>query len=244
MTIYVFGDSHAVSGFGRIAEAEVHWVGGRTMHRIGRDGAEQLLHGVSIEPGDVLIFVYGEIDIRWHIIRLAEQMRRRPSDMVRDLADRYSAALLRAQLQHPAVTVTLTSVVPPARWFVAGFNEFPVYGPLRERVRLTRELNDRLKFNAAQFGFAYLDYFHLYATRGGHLRFGLSDSNVHINSNHAEPIARALERQLGTKLTFLPAKSANVLLKLRRRSFASVLFRYQKNKWQSQLRRMRAKRRF
>ncbi len=226
MTIHVFGDSHAVSGFGRIAEAEIHWIGALTMHRIGRDGAQQLFEGVTVGPGDVLIFVYGEVDVRAHILRLARQLQKSPSELVRDLADRYAIALFMASLRRPGVTFMLTSVVPPASWFAAYGNvDLPVYGSLRKRVRITRELNARLKSHAEHLGLRYFDYTPFYEARHGGLRFELSDSHVHINAESAEPIARALEMELGLPLTFLPAEAAKVSLHIERHSFGCVVWR-------------------
>ncbi len=163
--------------------------------------------------------------------------------MVRDLADRYSAALLRAQLQHPAATFTLTSVVPPARWFVAGCNEFPVYGPLWKRVRIdVANCNDSSSPTQRSSGSRILTTSISTPRAEAASASASSDSNVRINSDHAEPIARALERQSSgsAKPTFLPAKSAKVSLQATSggRASRSALDRYHKTKLRSQLRRI------
>jgi hypothetical protein len=92
-TVRVVGDSHSVNSFCNINEEKGDWkfyddgrfftvpfsiynMYGVTMHRIGRDGLSLLEKWrrdiIGALEGDVLVFVFGEIDVRCHILKQSE----------------------------------------------------------------------------------------------------------------------------------------------------------------------------
>ena len=137
MALHVFGDSHSVACFGRISEIDMHWVRAVTMHRIGRDGADFLLEGVTIRPGDILIFVFGEIDIRAHIGRIADTTGRPRQQLLQELVDAYLASIARATVRPwTSSGLVFTSVVPPSPHSPCQVaKEFPAWGTLDDRSR-------------------------------------------------------------------------------------------------------------
>ena len=211
MTVHVFGDSHAVACFGRILEIGIHWVGAVTMHRVGRDGADFLFDGVTIRPGDVLVFIFGEIDVRTHIGRIADTTGRPRQELLMELAETYLASIAHAAKNLRDIRIVLTSVVPPSPAHLANTKALPVWGTLEDRIALTITLNCMLADGARRLGYGFLDIYEDYADRTGAMIVGLSDGRVHIAPSHTEPIFRRLQRMIGESLTFLPEDKATKL---------------------------------
>ncbi len=217
MALHVFGDSHSVACFGRISEIDMHWVRAVTMHRIGRDGADFLLEGITILPGDILIFVFGEIDVRAHIGRIADATGRPRRELLEELVDAFLTSISRAAANLGDVRVILTSVVPPSPSHLADTKAFPVWGTLDDRVALTIALNRMLANGARKLGFDFLDFHADYADQAGAMIAGLSDGGVHIAPGYTEPIFHKLQELVGTPLSFLP-KDQGATLGLKTRS--------------------------
>ena len=211
MALHVFGDSHAVACFGRISEIDMHWVRAITMHRIGRDGADFLFDGATVRAGDILIFVFGEIDVRTHIGRIADTTGRLRQELLTELVDSFLASISRAAVGFGDVRVMLTSVVPPSPSHLADTKAFPVWGTLEDRVGLTIALNRMLADGALKLGYDFLDFHADYADQAGVMMVGLSDGGVHIAPGYTEPIFQKLQRLVGRPLTFLPEDNAATL---------------------------------
>jgi hypothetical protein len=224
MTIHVIGDSHAAACFGRIGGLEVHRLGPVTMHRVGRGGAEFLLEGVTVTGGDVLVFVFGEIDVRAHILRLCGLTGRRKEDLAAELVEAYVASMGRLGRTLSDVRIVLTSVVPPAHDHLADTKVLPVHGSLQDRIDVTRRINAALAEAAAEHGFAFLDFFDVFADRRGAMDVRLSDGSVHVAPARTEPIAARLSAIVGEPLRFLLATPPSTI-GLKKRSSLGRLMR-------------------
>ena len=198
MALHAYGDSHVCACFGRIAEVNVHHTGPVTMHRVGRDGAEGIVDGSGAVPGDTLIFVFGEIDVRAHLTRPFSRDKRKKS------AQQVAADYVSAVEGLAGYSLVLCSVVPPAYNSRARSRAVPVYGSIEERVALTRQINDVLSHAT---GASYLDVYSLYADERGALREEMSDGHVHIAAASVGPIRERLAGLLGRDLTLLPLKA-------------------------------------
>src|SRR5690242_3783812 len=86
--IRVFGDSHAKYLFDNIRGIEVNWLGPVTMHRVGRDGL-WFLREKHLAPDDWLLTVFGEIDARCHVGRIADERNTSYEEVAFDLVARY-----------------------------------------------------------------------------------------------------------------------------------------------------------
>jgi hypothetical protein len=70
--LHVFGDSQAKCLFDGVPGCKLNWLGPVTMYRVGRDKA-WFLKEPDIAGGAWAVLVFGGIDVRCHIGRIAEE---------------------------------------------------------------------------------------------------------------------------------------------------------------------------
>lgn len=140
-TIHVVGDSHAVFCFtgkksGNIndfsykdhtVQFSINWLGPITMHRIGRDGLSFLnITQFNVIENDIMIFVFGEIDVRCHIGKQRDFGGRNMDEILQCLVKNYCETIIKNRSLYQTVHCVVVNVVPPSD---NGFNpEFPHYG--------------------------------------------------------------------------------------------------------------------
>ncbi len=166
--IHCLGDSHSWC-FKFIPGCKIHHVGSVMMFRVGRDG----WHEPGIEPNDTVIWAFGEIDVRCHVVRIADRDGRTIEDVANALADAYVASVLKATGRHVIACVT-----PPSN--MGDCPPLPMYGTLEQRTQATLLLNARLKWNCEQHGIPWLDFYWKYANPDGSLDMAKSDGIVHL----------------------------------------------------------------
>lgn len=212
--IHVFGDSHASFCFSNqkiLQEFErssfrhthenktyeipfiIHWLGPRTMHRIGRDGLSgfNIFHyGVTEE--DIAVFIFGEIDVRVHIGKQKDHMKRDLDEVIKTLTSNYIHTIIDNKNLFNNVTFIIMSVMPPAPNHVSDSKEYPVYGDVQDRVLIAKKINTQLEALAFKNGFLFLDIYPLYADAQGILREELSDGGVHAAMNSNSLVKNAL----------------------------------------------------
>lgn len=182
--IFTYGDSHCKFTFENIPEIpmRMHWLGPVLMHRIGRDGIH-LGKLTSDHPHIVLLFVFGEIDIRCQVGKQVEKGRD-AQEVLFTLAERYVQSLNRAVQYHPNIPRAIMSVVPPSTADPAYLNQdFPFIGSDEQRSDWTMELNAMLRRLSEQHGYYFLDIYTDHADEKGMLIRSYSDGNVHIKQS-------------------------------------------------------------
>lgn len=212
-TVHVLGDSHAffcfnntqsgitadeMSTFHYVKDGKscslsfyIHWLGSRTMHRVGRDGLSGLnIKRFGVKEGDVVVFLFGEVDVRCHIGKQRDQFKRSQAEVIQTLASNYLRTIYENKRQYKNITCIVASVTPPCD---RGYNpSYPFYGPLQDRVRITQELNEALSLHGQRLGIHFLDIYSMYAQEDGSLGVALSDGIVHISPRHNGPIKEKL----------------------------------------------------
>jgi len=199
MALHVFGDSHAQYLFSRVPEAKVHWLRARTMHRVGRDGVD--FFEPHVEDGDTVLCVFGEVDVRCHIVRLGRERSDGIGGIARDVARRYVDAVVMASIRLPASTFAVMGVVPPINPMKANV-ELPVVGSLAERIEAREALNRTLDQCCSSSGIIYVPVPKTFERPDGSLRRHLSDGHAHIAMDCAEPVCQAAAEKLGMSLSF------------------------------------------
>jgi hypothetical protein len=204
MHAYVFGDSHGNYLFARTESTGLYCIPGRTMHRIGRDGASDMLRQIQPEPDDVIIFVFGEIDVRCHMLRIAASKGLSVEAEADDLATRYVAALTEAikSLPHQP-KICVMGIVPPIDPLVPN-PILPNVGTLAERLVAWFLLDKALAARAHQAGYTFVAIPRSYHSRDGSLKRRYSDGHAHIAKDCTEAAVRAVEKSLGISLGFRP----------------------------------------
>lgn len=170
----------------------IYHLGPRTMHRIGRDGLRYLniKQFAKVAEGDVAIFAFGEIDVRCHVAKQKEIHLRSIDEVIDTLARNYIKVIVENRDLFGNLMCIVYSVVPPTDH--SNNLEFPKFGTLEERVRITQMLNHRLKFLCSASGISFLDVYEDFADENGVLRFDLSDQSVHIDSKQNQKIREKL----------------------------------------------------
>lgn len=214
--IRVVGDSHALFGFARVREAKIHWLGPVTMHRLGRDGCFEAVRHLDIPTGSVVVFCCGEIDVRCHLGRVADESGKPIEHVIRGVVSRYLGSLRQYGEQAGAERVVACAAPPPARSYVTN-PDLPEYGPLRDRISIRRRLNDFLRAESAELDVEFLEFPNSFEAADGSLKRHLSDGNVHVAPACAHELCRALSRLLSRDLTFeadpMPIRFAHSILR-------------------------------
>ncbi len=202
VAIYVFGDSHAHYTFARCADVTTFWLGPRTMHRVGRDGASFVPHLVTPKPDDAVVLVFGEIDVRCHIARIARIQGRPIEYIIGELVDRY-VVRTRATFEHFGLRSRIFMLgAPPPMDPITPNPDLPVHGPLSERIAIRRMLNAVLEVHTKAFDITYVPIPALYEEPDGSLRKRLSDGHAHIAMDHAHHICHEVGARIGSPLRF------------------------------------------
>ena len=103
------------------------------------------LKKMGIEEGSTVIFSFGEIDVRCHIGKQAGLKGRDVNEVIETLAKKYIQTILENRAKYQAMTCIVYNVVPPVSH--GGSNPVqPVYGPIEDRIRNTKQLNRTLQF--------------------------------------------------------------------------------------------------
>lgn len=184
-TIHVIGDSHSQE-FSSIQECKIHYLGPRTMHRVGRDGLDLVnFKALGIQEGDVVVLAFGEIDVRCHIGKQRDFFHRNLEEVVHTLLDNYFCTISRNIAFYNNIHVVVYTVTPPIQ--SASNVGYESYGSAEDRVWITKMLNQNLIQKAKAMGLGVIDVYDDYADAKGLLLAEYSDTSVHIhpNCNHA-----------------------------------------------------------
>lgn len=186
-TVHIFGDSHSLE-FRNISRCNIHYLGPITMHRIGRDGIN--IHNSGIKEKDAIVFCFGEIDIRCHILKQVILFHRSQNEVIWELATKYIEKILVNRSRYKDVSYIVYSITPPTDIV---FNpDFPYFGSIQDRVAITKQLNSVLADLCRLNDLLFLNVYKDYALEDGTLNPDLSDGNVHINYIHNNIIQKRL----------------------------------------------------
>ena len=182
--IHVFGDSHSWMFRGH-PETAVYHLGGITMHRIGRDHVNFLnLADYHVTSEDIVVMVFGEIDVRGHIKKIAKQFEITTSDVIENLCDRYLKGVEKIIQKTPVKKIIICEVIPPAKKAPNSNKKFPRIGSLEERVQYNLYLNSVLESGCKTKGFEFFKYADTYRNQGQQLRSIYTKDGVHISKKY------------------------------------------------------------
>jgi hypothetical protein len=211
-TVVSLGDSHSqiVAGTGDMVI--VH-LGPVTMHRVGRPGELEALvarwcehHrigwrrlGVRVAGRrDIMLFSFGEIDVRCHVGRQLETGRSL-DDVIESLVVPFldQASALTAAL---GCTVAVLEIPPPSD--IPGDADMPVVGVVEDRVRWTAMGNTALRELAPARGMRVVATPSVLVDDRGCLKREYSDGSVHLGgADAASMVINLLRRDLLHKPT-------------------------------------------
>ena len=206
MILHAIGDSHCRLFWHLTDRARVHWLGPMTAHRVGRDGLPGLraaqewldVRGqlatrdwvATVEPGSVVAWCFGEIDVRCH---LAGRVSESGGAVLVDLVGRY----LETVASFSDATGALPAIVSVTPAVDSRNPAFPCRGSLAERRRITGMLNTELARRCPEFGAAFVALAPFVADEAGGIRSGLTGDGLHLGPAAAPIAQRAIETALG-----------------------------------------------
>ena len=186
--IHLYGDSHADYSFRNLSLPHVnHFEPSITMFRIGRDNKIINFNIHEINPNDIIVLVYGEIDCRCHIQRQID-LGRNEDDVIFELVNQYFETIKNNIITKP-LQVVVVGIIPPTQKLEYEIihgpitHEFPFLGTDKERARYTQKMNTLLEQMSHQDGYTYFNPYLYYTREDGTLKHELSDKIVHIQQN-------------------------------------------------------------
>jgi hypothetical protein len=170
-----------------------HHLGGRTMHHAGAPG--ELLavaRDCAVRDGDAVVWVFGEIDVRCHILKQHVEQQRALDEVIETLARAYIRSVLEVARFYPATTHVVFAPIPPLDNPNYSSATLPVFGSIEERVAATRQVRDVLRGLCERHALRYLEAPKVFETERGDLRWELSDQFCHIARADQGPVLDAL----------------------------------------------------
>jgi hypothetical protein len=189
--VHVFGDSQSRI-YVELEGAVVHTFIGVTMYRVGRDEAWFLKRlRWRLGANCTLLFVFGGVDARVHLGRIAEETGRPEAEVVQSAVDRYLDAIVQRGGRR---LILVAGVMPP------GANEAII--PRRhwrtqdDRVRIVRLLNAALRKGCIERGLVFVDLFSPYADEFGRHRPERLSDGIHLVKEARGPALAAVKDAL------------------------------------------------
>lgn len=193
-TIHVIGDSHSGS-FKNINNCIIHHIGPITMHRVGRDGLNILnLQKLGIKENDIVIFTFGEIDVRCHIGKQRDEKKRDLNEIIDTLVKNYINTINLNKKLYNKINCVIYLVVPPTNR--CNNKNFPFYGTINDRINITNKLNSTLSVHAKKNDLYVLNIYALLHNKKGLLEYKLSDKCVHVAQSKNYLIKKGLIKLL------------------------------------------------
>jgi hypothetical protein len=163
----------------------------------------------SFKSGDHAIFVFGEIDVRAHILKQVERQNKPVADIVYDLVTTYVQAIHKNKIMYPDVHLIIQSVMPPtSRENVTELSkDYPDYGTIDDRIFVNSLVNNSLKNECHKHGIQFLDTTSYYENDEspwpmhglapgcslGEMDNRTKDANVHVDIEHPEGYVIAMQ---------------------------------------------------
>ncbi len=182
MTVFTFGDSHGSIGWNYVTKV---YHGPLLCYTVGTKKLEVVnlaVHGVK--EGDAVIFCFGEIDCRCHIIKHITE-ERSYKDIINDIVEGYFKTIkLNEENLGKKIDVYVFNVVPPTNKdsILHNNEEYPILGTAEERKSYTTYFNQKLKEFCEIYGYGFIDVYDKYTDENGMLDRELSDGNIHIKN--------------------------------------------------------------
>lgn len=198
MNLYTVGDSHCIIFQKSKYITKVYWVGGLTMHRIGRD----LINFKSIDvciiepvhysiPNDGIVLVsFGEIDVRNHIHKQVE-LGRDIQEICNTLVCNYIECIIMNRELNNYDKIAILAINPPRG------NDDPIIemkGSNEQRKSYQLLLNLYLKKYCEDNSLYFFDLTSYYTDADGMLDSNKRDNSVHIS--FSEFMEESIEKML------------------------------------------------
>jgi hypothetical protein len=187
--VHFFGDSQTNS-YLTLPNSVVRLLAGITMHRVGRDRA-WFMNEVAWRVGSraMLMFVFGGVDARVHIGRVAELKGWSVAQVVDDVVERYLTAI---ESFRRGREVVVLGILPPGSNEEIGRRPRPTWGTQEARAEIITFLNRTLKDGCERRKFRFVDVGAPYADGRGFMPSGVTQDGIHLRPETAGPARSAV----------------------------------------------------
>jgi hypothetical protein len=176
--LYVIGESHgALYDYN---DNKYIQLPATTMHRIGISGLEGIVDTKIIDRGSHVLFVVGEIDIRCHIHKQVNQLKRPVDEVIDKLVYGY-IKYIKSLEEDRSCTVVIRGITPPLDVNIHNDEQYPIRGSLQERKEWREILNKRLEYESNLNNIIYLPS-PTWAEKDGLMLHEFSDGIIHIDT--------------------------------------------------------------
>lgn len=150
------------------------------------NGKEKLYSVLKeIPKKSIVLFCFGEIDCRVHLLKQAEKNNTSLDDITRKCAERYFSAIIPFKDDYKII---LWAVIPSTPSETVIDARYPHFGSNRERNEITKIFNSYLKKLADVHGFSFVSIFNDLLLTDGKTNEAFYTDKVHL-SQRAMPIA-------------------------------------------------------
>lgn len=183
--IYTIGDSHSSFGWD-LNIVQNHYMGSVLCHSIGKYGVERchLDRVRGLADGDVVIFCFGEIDVRCHVhTQVLRSCDRSYQHILQELVKNYVNAIqdIVKKCSKKHLKVGVYNIPPPSRKSLETMNiHYPYQGSDAERREYTLFMNECLRQECLLKGYVFVDVYFNYVDEHGFLDARKSDGSIHI----------------------------------------------------------------
>ena len=180
MATYVCGDSHAKSF--QLCADKAHDYGGWSCYQISQMGPPTELR---VSPGDHVIFCFGEVDVRVHFCKIAEQRGQSVPSIITEVVTGYVNRIRQFCNERNATGYVIAA--PPQAVPTTLDAIVPVVDSIEGRNARTVRVNELLA-NLCSPDIGLIDPWYPFRNSDGSLNMAHSDGIVHVASHHNELI--------------------------------------------------------
>lgn len=151
----------------------------------------------EIPKNSHVMFCFGEIDCRAHLLKQAEKQSLSVDEVVQTCVSRYGSVL--KEVQELEYNPLIWNVIPSTILNRNQYHEFPTYGTFEQRNEVTRIFNHYLKIQAEKSNIPFISIGKNLLDEKGSMKLEYTNDQIHLNQN-AMPLAiKALNDNLITK---------------------------------------------
>ncbi len=173
MKIFTFGDSHAEEAWNKIhlssIEIIINSIGPRLMYTFGQQGLDLLnIKNYGVQDNDIVIFCFGEIDVRSHIGKFVDLEYK---SIIDSLVEKYFNAI-KVNVQQFNSLKTWIYFIPPVVQINDSIYEntsFPFRGSDENRKQYALYMNKKLFEGCMKYGYVFVDLYDQYCNEQGFL---------------------------------------------------------------------------
>ena len=181
MRLHTFGDSHSASNRWNTINIDgleiiLHYMSPMTCSKFSFD-KDEILIGNGVKSGEIVCFVFGEIDCRMHIHKHNHEYK----DIIDEIIKHYFIAIKINADTIDNLTILVLSVTPvPKDGTYITSNEWLSAGKDIDRKIYVEYMNQKIKEKCEEYNYKFFDVYSRYCNEEGFLIPELSDGSVHI----------------------------------------------------------------